>query len=99
MNFGHNICKKTPDVKLLVKAVLMSQISQGSVNYNEMSYNNKIISYFTCQHLPHKTEGSQQVMLLSLSFVVGFFLFCFLESVDQVSACPRVLWNWKAVLP
>lgn len=47
MNFGHNICNKTPDVKLLMKSVLMSQIPQESVNYNEISYNNKIISYFS----------------------------------------------------
>lgn len=50
-----------------MKSVLMSQIPQESVNYNEISYNNKIISYF-CQHLAHKTGESQQVILFSLSF-------------------------------
>lgn len=28
MNFGRNICNKTPDVKLLMKAVLVNQIPQ-----------------------------------------------------------------------
>jgi len=34
-------------MKLLMKSVLMSQIPQESVNFNERSYNNKIISYFS----------------------------------------------------
>lgn len=47
MNFGRGICNKTPDVKLLIKSILMSQLPPESVTYNEINYNNKIISYFS----------------------------------------------------